>query len=144
MRAVVEKVKNCTLYSEGVKFSEIKSGYLVLFGVCDTDNLDMVNHFAQKILKLRVFRDENGKMNKNIQDVNGEIMLVSNFTLYGRTQNSNRPDFTHAAKPDIAEEIYMALYKELSKHCPTVTGVFRTHMDIEMTADGPGTFLLEE
>lgn len=144
MRAVVEKVKNCTLFSEGEKYSEIKSGYLVLFGVHDSDNLDMVEHFAQKILKLRIFRDENGKMNKNIQDVGGEIMLVSNFTLYGRTQNTNRPDFTHAAKPEIAEKIYLALYDELKKYCPTVTGVFRTHMDIQMIADGPGTFILEE
>ena len=144
MRAVVEKVKRATLYSEGEKFSEIKTGLVVLFGVNDTDSIDMVEHFANKILKLRIFRDENGKMNKNVMDIGGKILLVSNFTLYGRTQNTNRPDFTHAAKPEIAEKIYLALRDELSKSIPTKTGVFRTHMDIDMIADGPGTFLLEE
>lgn len=144
MRAVVEKVKRATLYSEGEKFSEIKEGLLVLFGVSDTDSMDMVEHFANKILKLRIFRDENGKMNKNVMDIGGEVMLVSNFTLYGRTQNTNRPDFTHAGKPEIAEKIYLKLRDELSKSISTKTGVFRTHMDIDMIADGPGTFLLEE
>lgn len=144
MRAVVEKVKRATLYSEGEKFSEIKEGLIVLFGVNDTDTIDMVEHFANKILKLRIFRDENGKMNKNVMNICGEVMLVSNFTLYGRTQNTNRPDFTHAGKPEIAEKIYLALRDELAKSISTKTGVFRTHMDIDMIADGPGTFLLEE
>ena len=144
MRAVVEKVKRATLYSEGEKFSEIKEGLIVLFGVSDTDSIDMVEHFANKILKLRIFRDENDKMNKNVMDIGGEILLVSNFTLYGRTQNTNSPDFTHAANPEIAEKIYLALRDELSKSISTKTGVFRTHMDIDMIADGPGTFLLEE
>ena len=144
MRAVVERVKNCTLFSEGEKFSHIDSGLLVLFGVKDTDTEDMIEHFAQKILKLRVFRDENGKINQDIQQVGGEIMVVSNFTLYGRTKNTNRPDFTHAATPDKAEAIYMKLVEELQKYVPTKTGVFRTHMDIDMIADGPGTYLLEE
>ena len=144
MRAIVEKVKNCTLYSEGKLFSHIDGGFLVLFGVHETDTLEMVPHFAQKIVKLRVFRDQNDKMNFNIQNTGGEIMLVSNFTLYGRTKGANRPDFTHSAKPELAEKIYNALIKELQKYVPTKTGVFRTHMDIEMTADGPGTFLIEE
>ncbi len=144
MRAIVEKVKNCTLYSEGKLFSHIDNGFLVLFGVHETDTLDMVPHFAQRILKLRVFRDQNDKMNLDIQKVGGEIMLVSNFTLYGRTKGANRPDFTHSAKPELAEKIYNALIEQLQKFVPTKTGVFRTHMDIEMTADGPGTFLIEE
>lgn len=144
MRAIVEKVKNCTLYSEGKLFSHIDNGFLVLFGVHETDTLDMVPHFAQRILKLRVFRDQNDKMNLDIQKVGGKIMLVSNFTLYGRTKGANRPDFTHSAKPELAEKIYNALIEQLQKFVPTKTGVFRTHMDIEMTADGPGTFLIEE
>ena len=144
MRAVIEKVKNCTLYSEGKKYSQIENGILVLFGVHETDTLEMVEHFAQKILKMRIFRDENGKMNNDITKVNGQIMLVRNFTLYGRTKNTNRPDFTHSAKPEVAEPIYLKLRDELNKYVKTVTGVFRTHMDIELTAVGPGTFLLEE
>ena len=144
MRAVIMKVKRATLFSEGEKFSEIAKGYLVLFGVSDTDTIEMTKHFAQKILHLRIFRDENGKMNKSIIDENGEILLVSNFTLYGRTKNTNRPDFTHAGKPEIAEEIYLALKSQLEKGVSTKTGVFRTNMNIDMVADGPGTFILEE
>ena len=144
MRAVVEKVKNATLFSDGVKYSEIKEGYVILFGVHETDTIDKVPHFAQRLSRLRVFRDENDKMNLSIQDVKGEIMLVSNFTLYGDTSRNNRPSFSHAAQPELAESIYLALAKELNQYAPTVTGVFRTHMDIQMTADGPGTFILEE
>ncbi len=144
MRAIVEKVKNCTLYSENKLYSHIDGGFLILFGVHETDNLEMVPHFAKRLLKLRVFRDENDKMNLDIQKVGGEIMLVSNFTLYGRTKGANRPDFTHSAKPELAEKIYNALVEELNKYVTTKTGVFRTHMEIEMTADGPGTFLVEE
>lgn len=144
MKAVIERVKNCTLYSEGKKFSHIDYGILVLFGVHETDTEDMIKHFAQKILKLRIFRDENDKLNKDICSINGEIMLVSNFTLYGRTKNTNRPDFTHAGKPEQAEKIYNLLTQELNQYCPTKTGVFRTHMEIEMIADGPGTFIVEE
>ena len=144
MRAVIEKVKNCTLYSEGKKYSQIQNGLFVLFGVHETDTIEMTHHFAQKIIKLRIFRDENGKMNNDILKENGQIMLVSNFTLYGRTKNTNRPDFTHSAKPEIAEQIYLKLKEELSKYVKTVSGVFRTHMDIELTAVGPGTFLIEE
>ena len=144
MRAVIERVKNCTLYSEGKEHSHINYGILVLFGVHETDTEQMIKHFAQKILKLRIFRDENDKLNKDVCLVNGEIMLVSNFTLYGRTKNTNRPDFTHAKKPEEAEKIYNLLAQELSKYCPTKTGVFKTHMEIQMIADGPGTFLLEE
>ena len=144
MKAVVERVRKCTLYSEGKRFSHIDDGLLVLFGVNDTDTIDMVEKFAQRILKLRIFRDENGKVNKDVVSSNGQIMVVSNFTLCGRTKNTNRPDFTHAAKPEIALELYNKLCEELSKHVPTQTGVFRTHMDIEMIADGPGTYILEE
>ncbi len=144
MKAVVEKVKNATLFSDGVKFSEIKEGYVILFGVHESDTIDKVPHFAQRLSRLRVFRDENDKMNLSIQDVKGEIMLVSNFTLYGDTSRNNRPSFSHAAPPELAEKIYLALAKELNQYAPTVTGVFRTHMDIQMTADGPGTFILDE
>ena len=144
MRAVVQRVKSCTLYSEGQKYSNINNGLVVLFGVKDSDSEDMVAHFAQKILKLRIFDDENGKLNLDVQNINGEIMLVSNFTLYGRTKKSNRPDFTQSAKPDKAEKIYSMLVEELNKYISTKTGVFRTHMDIDMIADGPVTCILEE
>ena len=144
MKAVVEKVKRATLYSEGKKYSQINDGFVIFFGVKDDDTIDKVPHFAQRLSRLRVFRDENDKMNLSIQDTKGEIMLVSNFTLYGETLKNNRPSFSHAAPVELAEKIYLELAKELQKYAKTCTGVFRTYMEIEMLADGPGTFILEE
>ena len=144
MKAVIQKVKKCVLYSEGEKYSEIKGGMLVLLGVSDTDKIENATKIAEKILKLRIFDDENGKTNKSLFDINGEIMLVSNFTLYANLKGTNRPDFIHSAKPDVAEPMYNKVYEILSEKVHTATGVFRTYMEIEMIADGPGTYILEE
>lgn len=144
MKIVVQKVKKCVLYSDGKKFSEIGAGMLVLLGVSATDKIEMAKKIAQKILKLRIFDDENGKTNKNIFDTNGEIMLVSNFTLYGNLKGTNRPDFISAARPEQAEPIYNAVLSELKKEIKTESGVFQTYMEIEMIADGPGTYIYEE
>ena len=143
MRAVIQKVKKCVLYSEGEKYSEIKNGMLVLFGVSVDDTNQNIKKFAEKILNLRIFDDENGKTNKNLFDVGGEIMVVSNFTLYANLKGTNRPDFIGSARPEKAEAIYNELCTELSKKTKIATGVFRTYMDIEMVADGPGTYILE-
>lgn len=143
MRAVIQKVKSCTLYSENVKFSEIKNGLLIMLGISITDSMEKIKPFVDKILKLRIFDDEFGKTNKNIFDANGEIMLVSNFTLYGNLKGTNRPDFINCAKPDQAEPVYNAVASELSKHVKTMTGVFRTYMEIQTHLDGPSTYILE-
>lgn len=144
MKIVVQKVKNCTLYSNGEKFSSIKNGMLVLVGVSTDDNKQIAQKMAQKILKLRIFDDENGKTNKSVFDINGEIMVVSNFTLYANLKGTNRPDFIKAARPEVAEPIYNELVAELKKSVSTATGVFHTYMEIEMVADGPGTYIYEE
>ena len=144
MKIVVQKVKKCVLYSDGEKYSEIKHGMLVLVGVCETDNNKIAEKIAQKILKLRIFDDENGKTNKNIFDVGGEIMVVSNFTLYANLKGTNRPDFIYSARPEQAEPIYNELVNNLKKEINVATGVFRTYMEIEMMADGPGTYIYEE
>ncbi len=123
MKAIIQKVKRATLYSEGEKFSEIQNGMLVLFGVSVSDDISKVRQFADKILKLRIFDDENGKTNKNLFDINGEIMVVSNFTLYASLKGTNRPDFINSAKPDKAEEIYNQFVAELSKQAKVKTGV---------------------
>ena len=143
MRAVIQKVKRAVLYSEGEKHSEIKSGMLILFGVSAEDTNANVEKMANKILSLRIFDDENGKTNKNIFDVGGKIMVVSNFTLYGNLKGTNRPDFIYSAKPEQAEPIYNELCKKLSEKIKVATGVFRTYMEIETTLDGPGTYILE-
>ena len=144
MKIIVQKVKKCILYSEGQKYSEIKNGMLVLVGVSIDDKIEIAEKMASKILKLRIFDDENGKTNKNIFDINGEIMIVSNFTLYSNLKGTNRPDFIKAARPEYAEPIYEELVACLQKNVKVATGAFRTYMEIEMIADGPGTYVYEE
>lgn len=144
MKIVVQKVKKAVLYSNGEKYSEIKNGMLVLVGVSVDDKPDVVKKVANKILKLRIFDDENGKTNKSVFDIGGEIMLVSNFTLYGNLKGTNRPDFIKSARPEDAEPIYEELLKLLQAEIHTVSGAFRTYMEIEMVADGPGTYIYEE
>jgi len=144
MKIVVQKVKKCVLYSEGEKFSKISNGMLVLVGVATTDTSKTIEKIAQKILKLRIFDDENGKTNKNIFDIGGEIMVVSNFTLCSNLKGTNRPDFITAARPEQAEPLYNELVEHLSKDIKVATGAFRTYMEIEMIADGPGTYIYEE
>lgn len=144
MKVVVQKVKKCKLYSEGKKFSEIKNGMLVLVGVSVEDRAEMAHKLAQKILKLRIFDDENGKTNKSIFDINGEIMVVSNFTLYANLKGTNRPDFIYSAKPEQAKPLYEKFIDILKQQIKVETGVFGTYMEIEMIADGPGTYIYEE
>ena len=144
MKIVVQKVKRAVLYSNGEKYSEIGNGMLVLLGVSVDDKIQNAKKIADKILKLRIFDDENGKTNKSIFDIKGEIMLVSNFTLYGNVKGTNRPDFIRAARPEVAEPMYEEVLKILREQVKTASGAFRTYMEIEMVADGPGTYIYEE
>ena len=137
MKIVVQKVKRAVLYSNGEKYSEIGNGMLVLLGVSVDDKIQNAKKIADKILKLRIFDDENGKTNKS-------IMLVSNFTLYGNVKGTNRPDFIRAARPEVAEPMYEEVLKILREQVKTASGAFRTYMEIEMVADGPGTYIYEE
>ncbi len=144
MKIVVQKVKKSVLYSEGQKYSEIGQGMLVLVGIAPDDTKQIASKVAQKILKLRIFDDKNGKTNKSVFDIGGGIMVVSNFTLYGNLKGTNRPDFIGSARPEIAEPLYDFLVEELKKETAVATGVFQTAMEIEMVADGPGTYIYEE
>lgn len=144
MKIVVQKVKKSVLYSNGKRHSEIGQGMLVLVGVAPDDTKQIASKVAQKILKLRIFDDENGKTNKSVFDIGGGIMVVSNFTLYGNLKGTNRPDFIGSARPEIAEPLYDFLVEELEKEIKVATGVFQTEMEIEMVADGPGTYIYEE
>lgn len=143
MKAVVQKVKKCVLYSNGEKYSEIGEGELVLFGVSVDDKVENVQKFADKLLKLRIFDDENGKTNLSLADVRGEMMIVSNFTLYANLKGTNRPDFIYSAKAEQAEQIYNKFCEYLSAQMEIKTGVFQTYMEIETVLDGPGTYILE-
>ena len=143
MIAVVQKVKRAILFSEGKKYSEIEKGSLVMLGVSTSDTLEKVDKFAEKIYKLRIFDDENGKTNKSVSDIGGSIMVISNFTLYGDVYGSNRPSFINSARPEQAEEIYNRFVSHLKSLINTKTGVFRTYMNIETELDGPGTYVID-
>ena len=144
MKAVVQRVKKTTLSVEGELISEIPFGLTVFLGVKVGDTEKEAAYLAKKIAGLRIFEDENGKMNLSVKDVGGEVLLVSQFTLYGDATKGNRPSFTLAERPEIAEPLYEFAVKELSSYGVTVKkGVFGADMKIEQYNDGPVTILLE-
>ena len=144
MRAVVQRVKQTSLSVDGELISSIPFGLTVFLGVKVGDTEKEAAYLAKKIAGLRIFEDENGKMNLSVKDVGGEVLLVSQFTLYGDATKGNRPSFTLAERPEIAEPLYEFAVKELSSYGVTVKkGVFGADMKIEQYNDGPVTILLE-
>ena len=144
MRAVVQRVKQTSLRVDGNLISEIPFGLTVFLGVTATDTKTQVEYLMKKIAALRVFEDENGKMNLSVKDVGGEVLLVSQFTLYGDVSKGNRPSFTAAARPEIAKPLYDYALKNLAEQGVVVKGgVFGADMQIAQMNDGPVTILLE-
>lgn len=143
MKLVIQRVNNAKLYVEDDTISEIGLGYLVLVGIEPTDDDKLIKYYAEKVSKLRIFRDENGKTNLSIKDLQGEILAVSNFTLLAETKGANRPSFSHAAPHDQALALYNLFCKELNKFVPTKRGVFGEHMHIETNLDGPVTIVID-
>ena len=144
MKAVVQRVKKTTLRVDGELISEIPFGLTVFLGVKTGDTEKEAAYIAKKIAGMRIFEDENGKMNLSVQDVGGEVLLVSQFTLYGDATKGNRPSFTLAARPEVAEPLYEYAVQELASYGVKVKkGVFGADMKIEQNNDGPVTILLE-
>ena len=144
MRAVVQRVKKTELRVDGELVSEIPFGLTVFLGVTTGDTEKEGAYLAKKIAALRIFEDENGKMNLSVKDVGGEVLLVSQFTLYGDASHGNRPSFTLAARPEIAQPLYDFTADEVGKYGITVKkGVFGADMQISQHNDGPVTILLE-
>ena len=144
MRAVVQRVKNTTLKVDGELISQIPFGLTVFLGIKTGDTEKEAAYLMKKISALRIFEDENGKMNLSVKDVGGEVLLVSQFTLYGDASHGNRPSFTLAERPEKAEPLYEYAVKELSTYGITVKkGVFGADMQIDQHNDGPVTILLE-
>ena len=144
MRAVVQRVKNTSLFVEGKLISEIPFGLTVFLGVKVGDTQKQAAYLAKKIAGLRIFEDENGKMNLSVKDVGGEVLLVSQFTLYGDASHGNRPSFTLAERPELAQPLYEYAVKELESYGVVVKkGVFGADMKIQQNNDGPVTILLE-
>lgn len=145
MKVVLQRVKyaNCIVEKEMV--SEINKGYLLLVGFTHSDTIENVKKMAKKISALRVFTDEFDKMNLSIKDVNGEILAISQFTLYADPNSGNRPSFINAMKPDPAEALYQEFVKILNEEYQITTkkGVFGAHMELHTVCDGPVTINLE-
>lgn len=145
MKAVIQRVNYANLKVDGNLISEINKGLVIFLGVGSTDTLDNADYFIKKIPPLRIFEDENGKTNLNISQVGGEILLVSQFTLFADTSHGNRPSFINAGAPDMANDLYEYVAKGLENAGLTVKkGVFGADMKITQENDGPFTILMEK
>lgn len=143
MKAVIQRVTEAELKVDGELISKIGKGYVIFLGVGKGDTEEQADYLIKKIPPLRIFEDENGKINKSIKDVKGEILLVSQFTLYANASHGNRPDFLQAEAPDKANELYLYVAEGLKAAGVTVkTGVFGADMKIKQVNDGPFTILL--
>jgi len=144
MRVVVQRVKNASVSIDGKIHSAIEKGYLLLVGICDSDSHEIVQRMAEKISKLRIFEDEQGKMNLSLIQANGAILSVSQFTLYADCISGNRPSFMKAGNPEHAKEMYSYFNVCLRKlDLQVAEGVFAADMKVNLLNDGPVTILLD-
>ena len=146
MRALIQRVRRCSVVIEGKAHSSIGPGMLILLGVRQTDAEADADYLADRSAALRIFDDGEGKMNFSVKDVGGSAMVVSQFTLYGDTRKGNRPSYSEAAPPDHAEALYDRFVQRLKMSLGeerVSTGVFRAMMDVELVNDGPVTLLIE-
>lgn len=146
MRLLIQRVKEAQIIVNEKTVGTINRGLLVFLGIHKSDTPDKGSYLVKKLLTLRIFADESGKMNQSISEINGEIAVVSQFTLYGRLDNGRRPDFTEAALPETAFLLYEQFISELTQFYPNkiATGLFGAFMEVRLINDGPVTFLLEK
>ena len=143
MKIVVQRVKQAQVSIEGKVYSQIKQGLLLLVGVGPEDQAEDLDYAVRKLVNMRIFSDAEGKMNLSVKDIEGEILSISQFTLFADTKKGNRPAFTGAAKPDVAEAFYLEFNQELAKEVPVQTGIFGADMQVELINDGPVTIILD-
>ena len=143
MRAVIQRVTRAEVKVDGESVGKIGGGLLVLLGAGAEDTEADCEKLADKIVKLRIFSDENDKTNLSVNDVHGDILAVSQFTLYADCSHGNRPSFTNAARPDLAEPLYEFFCKELEKYAHTERGIFGADMKVSLLNDGPFTVIIE-
>ena len=145
MKFVIQRVKNAQVDVDNKTVGKIDRGFLVLVGITHTDTKEIADYLIKKLINLRVFKDENDKMNLALKDVEGSILLVSQFTLYADCSGGNRPSFVEAAKPDFANELYEYIIEECKKKIPKVeTGIFGADMKVSLLNDGTVTIILEK
>ena len=144
MRAVIQRVSRGKVTVADEITGEIGSGLLVLLGVSEDDTQDDASYLAEKIVSLRIFPDDDGKMNLSLVDVRGMMLIVSQFTLFGDCRKGRRPSFIKAARPELADRLYQIFVVEVQGHgVETATGRFQTHMNVELVNDGPVTLLID-
>ena len=145
MKFIIQRVSEASVTVENQVIGQIGKGYLVLIGVGENDTKELADRYIKKMLGLRIFEDENGKTNLSLKDVGGSLLLVSQFTLYANCRKGNRPSFTEAGNPELAEELYEYIIAQCRKEIPEVqTGSFGAHMKVSIVNDGPFTILLDE
>lgn len=145
MKALIQRVRHAEVEVDGKQISAIQAGYLVFLGVKKGDGKEQAEQLAKKIANLRIFEDENGKINRSISDVGGEVLAVSQFTLLANAAHGNRPDFLEAEVPSLAEPLYMFFCSCLRRYGLIVKqGIFGADMKIELLNDGPFTIMLEK
>jgi D-tyrosyl-tRNA(Tyr) deacylase len=145
MRALIQRVTRASVTINGNQHSSIASGLLVLLGIEDTDTEDDISWLSRKIVNLRIFNDSQGVMNLSLLDINGELMIVSQFTLHASTKKGNRPSYIRASKPDIANPMYERFVEYISSLIsnPVKTGVFGADMKVDLLNDGPVTIWMD-
>ena len=144
MRAVIQRVTEASVKVNGIITGEIKTGFVILLGIGEDDGEDDVEWLAKKIINIRIFNDENEQMNRSLEAVNGEILLISQFTLFAQTKKGNRPGFIQAAKPPKAIPLYELMATRLEHYTgkPTQRGVFGADMKVSLLNDGPVTIIM--
>lgn len=144
MKFIVQRVKHSSVTVDGNVIGKIGKGFMVLIGIGHEDTKEIADKLIKKMIGLRIFEDENGKTNLSLADVNGELLLVSQFTLYADCKHGNRPGFTDAAGPDMANELYEYIIAECKKQVPVVErGEFGADMKVDLLNDGPFTIILD-
>lgn len=144
VKFVIQRVKKASVSVEEKVVGSIDRGFVVFAGVCDSDSYEIADKMIHKLLHLRIFSDENGKTNLDLKNVNGELLIISQFTLYADCQKGNRPSFIKAGKPEFANELYEYIINQCSKEIPHVAcGVFGAHMEVSLINDGPFTIILD-
>lgn len=144
MRAVVQRVTKASVSVDNVIVGKINKGIVILLGVGKDDDIDDAKYMAEKVVNLRIFDDENGKMNLSLLDVNGEALIISQFTLYGDCRKGRRPSYTDSASPLIAQQLYEKFIELVASYGVFVqTGIFGEHMEVEIHNNGPVTLLID-